>query len=712
MSVSLISAEVAQHSLHDANEDLAQRLNIGSIAVIGASEDQSKFGGRLFKNLLHHGFSGTTYPINTSRTSLFGIPAYPSLQSLPQTPDAFVLALPAHLVKEQVLIAANMGIKLGIIISSGFSDAGEAGKQLEQELVHIAQQHNMRLIGPNCLGIISPAKGIVLCSSPILDRADLPQRPIGLVSQSGALMTAAFDKAWYIGSGLVHGFSVGNQADLEVCDFIDFMVNDPATRVICAYIEGIKNPQRFLHSARQAREAGKPLLIVKAGKSEAGQQAAFSHTASIAGDAAVFAAVCQEQGALILDDINTLLSVANYLATQPHIPLKKVAIVTPSGGGGALAADALADANLPLASLDAKAKKILHDFYPADQIKNPLDFGTRLGNDERASAQASALAVQQAHEVDATLCVTAMAPVTWQLQLVEALAEQAKAHQKPMIVAIDAGHTSDPVRQRLTELRIPYTNSTTDAVNTLAQVRKWQNLALSAAGTRPPACPTTPYLFTAGQYDEHQTKAILSQYGIANNAGILTNSAPEACSVAEQLGYPVVLKVVSADVVHKSDAGGVIIRLQNAQEVHNAYHTILANIARHQPDARIEGILVQSMLEGHVEIIVGGRNDPEFGPIILFGAGGVLVELLNDQYLATAPLTPEAVLQGLQSLSIWKVLAGYRGKSCDLKALVDMIVRLSWMMHDLRAHSFEIDLNPILVSADHATAVDARLLIQ
>lgn len=686
-------------------------LDIKSVAVVGASEDQTKFGGRLFKNLLRHGFSGEIYPINAGRAEIFGRKAYPDLHALPSGPDAFALALPGHLVKEQVIAAADRGAKLGIIISSGFSDAGDEGRLLEQELVSIANAKGMRLIGPNCLGVISPASGLVLCSSPVLDRDALPVRPIGFVSQSGALMTTIFDKAWSEGSGFAHGFSVGNQADLEVCDFIDFMINDDATRVICAYIEGVKHPARFLDSARRAREAGKPLVIVKAGRSEAGQEAAFSHTASIAGDAAVFAAVCREQGALVVDDINSMLSVANYMAMQKQRPLRALAIVSPSGGGGALAADAASEAGIALAQLDDSAREIMRPHYPEGQIKNPVDFGTRIGRDEQISAEATAQAIQQTPEVDAVLCVTAMAPVPWQLQVVEAQANQAKTYGKPIITAIDAGRTSDPVRERLVELGIPYTNSTADAVKALVHARQWQDCRPAAPGARPQACPAQPIAFPAGQYDEHQTKAMLAAYGIATNEGQIVQSAESAVEAAQQIGYPVVLKIVSADIVHKSDAGGVMVRLNSAEEVRQGYEAMLSTVSARQPEARIEGVLVQRMLEGHLEVIVGGRNDKDFGPVILFGAGGVLVELLPDKFLATAPIARETIVQGLQSLTIWKMLQGYRGKVVALDSLVDTIERVSWMMQDFQGRSFELDLNPVLVGADHATAVDARLLI-
>ena len=688
---------------------LAALLNPRSIAVIGASEDQLKFGGRLFKNLLRHGFDGTIYPINAGRERLFDIKAYPDMASLPTVPDAFVLALPNHLVKEQVQAAANKGVKLGIIISSGFSDAGEQGRQLEQEIVALARQHGMRLIGPNCLGMISTANGIVLCSSPILERDDLPKRAVGFVSQSGALMTTAFDKAWSTGGGFTHGFSVGNQADLEVCDFIDFMIDDDATRVICAYIEGIKEPARFIESARNARSAGKPLLIVKAGRSLAGQAAAFSHTASIAGDAQVFAAVCGEVGALVIEDINTMLMVASMLASQPHRKVDHTAIVTPSGGGGALAADALSEASLKLARLGDKAREILSACYPADQIKNPLDFGTRTGKDEQFSANATALAVLQDPHVDAVLCVTAMAPVHWQLQVAETMARLAKTHNKPVIVAVDAGYTSDPVRNCMTELQTPYTNSTADAVRTLGYFKKWNDLQTWPAARRPQNCAPGASQLACGQYDEHQTKAILAGYGIPVNQGKIASCADEAATLATHITFPVVLKIVSADIVHKSDVGGVVVRLNSEDEVRHAYTRMMQTVQSHCPDAVIDGVLVQKMHEGHLEIIVGGRNDAAFGPVVLFGAGGVLVEMLPDKFLARAPLSAQAARQGLQTLSIWKILQDYRGKSAAIEALVDIIVRLSWLMNDLKDRDFEIDINPVLVGADHATAVDARL---
>lgn len=690
---------------------LKDLFNLKSIAVIGASEDQSKFGGRLFKNLLTHGFRGQVYPINVARDELFGLKTYPDLTDLPETPDAFVIALPSHLVKTHVERAAALGVKLGIIISSGFSDAGDAGRAAEEELVQIARANGMRLIGPNCLGMISPQNGIVLCSSPVVDRPDLPKRPIGFASQSGALMTTLFDRVWSEGGGFTHGFSVGNQADLEVCDFIDYFVADEATTVICAYIEGLKDASRFLESARRARAAGKPLLVVKAGRSEAGREAAFSHTASIAGDAAVFAAVCRQEGIMLVDDINIMFSVANVLASQPRRPIRNVAILTPSGGGGALAADALAEAGIDMATFDEKAAAMLSKHYPPGQAQNPIDFGTRVGTDESLSSRETVQALHQDTNTDAILCVMAMSPLFWQLQIIDAQMAMADQATKPVIFAIDAGRTSDPVRARLTELGLPYTNSTADAVKALDYLKKLGALQPSAGAERPQDCTAANAPAKSGQYDEDQAKGILAKYGVAVNEGAVATTAEMAAGMAAKVGFPVVMKIVSQDIVHKSDVGGVVVRLSNADEVTAAYNTMLQTVKSHVPNARIEGVLVQRMVEGSLEMIVGARKDVEFGPVVVFGAGGVLVEMLPDRFIATAPLSKAQVLEGLQSLPIWKMLAGYRGRTLDYEALVDTIVRVSWLAWDLRDYEFELDVNPVLVGSDHATAVDARLLI-
>ncbi|MEP6588490.1 MAG: CoA-binding protein, partial [Polaromonas sp.] len=324
-----MTSSISPHSLKTL-------MNPQSVAVIGASEDQTKFGGRLYKMLLQHRYAGTVYPINPARETLFGLKTYPSIAATPAAPDMVIMALPQAKVKAEIAACAARGVKLGIIITSKFSDAGPEGAALEREVVAAAAAHGMRLIGPNCLGLISPVNRLVLCSSPALDVEHLIEAPIGFVSQSGALMGTLFDRSHGMGIGFSHCISVGNQADLELADFIEYLIEDDRTEVICSYVEGIKSPQRFVELARRARAAGKPWLMVKAGATADGSRAAYSHTASLAGSFEALKAVCERENVVMLDDPLNMLSLAKAMVRYPKRAVRKVAVITTSGGGGAI----------------------------------------------------------------------------------------------------------------------------------------------------------------------------------------------------------------------------------------------------------------------------------------------------------------------------------------------------------------------------------------
>ncbi len=300
-------------------------LNPKSVAVIGATEDQTKFGGRLYRMLLKHHYAGVVYPINPRRAELFGLKAYPALGDTPAIPDMIVMAVPRPSVIENIAEAARLGVKCAIIITSKFSDEGKEGARIEADLVATARRGGMRLIGPNCLGVISPANRLVLCSSPALEADTLPQEPIGFVSQSGALMATVFDRARDRGIGFSHCVSVGNQADLELCDFLEYFIEDTRTGIVCAYVEGIKDPARFLVLADRAREVGKPILMVKAGRTAMGARAAYSHTASLAGSFAALEAVCRDRGVVLMDDLDAMVLLASSLGRYPGVPCGRLA---------------------------------------------------------------------------------------------------------------------------------------------------------------------------------------------------------------------------------------------------------------------------------------------------------------------------------------------------------------------------------------------------
>lgn len=351
---------------------VADLIGAASVAVVGASEDQTKFGGRLFRMLLRHRFPGAIYPVNPSRSAVFGIATVPDVASLPEAPDLAVVAIPTKLVPDAVAACASCGAKGVIVITAQFSDAGAEGARIERAMAENARHAGTRLWGPNCLGLISPVNRLALCSSPALEVDHLIRSPIGFVTQSGALMGTLFDRMHTKGFGFSHIASVGNQADLELCDFVEFLVDDDDTEVICTYVEGVKDPARFRRVAARARKVGKPWLMLKAGRTEAGARAAFSHTASLAGSYRAFQAVCEANGVTLVDDQDAMQLLAACLVRFPGRRVRNVALMTPSGGSSSLASDRLADAGIPLAAFDPGTSRELTELGLPNGL-NPVD---------------------------------------------------------------------------------------------------------------------------------------------------------------------------------------------------------------------------------------------------------------------------------------------------------------------------------------------------
>ncbi|MFO1329359.1 MAG: acetate--CoA ligase family protein [Rubrivivax sp.] len=696
-----------------ATATVAELMRPRSVAVIGASEDQGKFGGRLYRSLLAHGYAGEVYPINPVRETLLGRRAFPSVAATPEAPDLVVMAVPRDKVRGEIEAAARRGARGAIIITAKFADAGPEGAALERELVTIARAHGMRLIGPNCLGLISPAHGVVLCSSPALEVDRLPVGRVGMVSQSGALMATLFDRAMAAGLGFSHAVSVGNQADLEATDVVEFLIDDPATQVICSYVEGVKDPARFVAAAARARAAGKPWLLVKAGRTEAGQAAAFSHTASIAGSHAVFAAVCREEGLTLLDEPGAMLALAAMQVQHPAAAVRRVAVVTTSGGGGALAADALAARGVALARFTPETRTRLDAFYPSDQAHNPIDLGGRRFDEAADVAQHTVRIVADDAGTDALLVPITTAPMLQRLagELADGLMAGPDGHtRKPAIVVMQPGRAGDAARQVLRERGVPFTDASAEAVDALCA---WA--ARSAAATRRAAhlwpgwsAPARP---PSGEHDEAATKAWLAAAGVPVNSTEVARTRDAAIAAAARLGFPVVMKVASPDVVHKSDVGGVRLGLRDAEAVGAAFDAIVASVRAVLPQARLDGVAVQSQVNGALELIVGARRDAQFGPVLVIGAGGLWVDLLPQRVLLRAPVARDDAHDALRALPVWPVLAGARGTPLAVDAVLDAIERVGWLAHALAGQDFELDLNPLIVGPGGCTAVDARLRI-
>ncbi|MGO4391994.1 acetate--CoA ligase family protein [Variovorax sp. M-6] len=701
-----------------SSRPLSTLLNPRSVAVIGASEDQTKFGGRLYKTLLQHRYDGAVYPINPGRDSLFGLKTYASVDATPTAPDMVIMALPRNKVKDEIAACAARGAKAGIIITSKFSDAGPEGLALEREVVAAAAAHGMRLIGPNCLGLISPVNKLVLCSSPALNVEHLIEAPIGFISQSGALMGTLFDRSHGMGIGFSHCVSVGNQADLELTDFIEFLIEDERTQVICSYVEGIKSPQRFVELARRARAAGKPWLMVKAGATADGSRAAYSHTASLAGDFAALKAVCERENVVMLDDPLDMLSLARAMVRYPKRVVRNVAVITTSGGGGAITADQLSHAGIPLARFEPATVEGLAEHYSEGQAANPIDVGGRKhdGTDELGVVTAE-LALSDPN-TDLGLMVLTTAPDVPGLtrQLADG-ADKPRAGGKPTLYVMLPGRVAVPARAILVERGLPYVDTLAEAMSVLRGWKSWSDYREPA----PAARPTDNYRFerpAAGALGEAASKALVGSAGLPVNRERLVRNADEALAAAAQLGFPLVLKVVSPDIAHKSDVGGVALNIVDAADLRERLARMQARIAEAAPRARVDGYSLQAQESGELELIIGARRDAQFGAQVVVGAGGVLVELLKDIAVLPAPVDAASARRAVEGLKVAPLLAAYRGRGAlDVDAVVDAIVRLGWLAHDLASASpdddFEIEVNPLKVrlKGQGAVAVDARARI-
>lgn len=700
-----------------SSPSLKSLLNPRSVAVIGASEDQTKFGGRLYKTLLQHHYEGAVYPINPGRDTLLGLKTYPSVTDVPEAPDMVVMALPRDKVKGEIAACAARGARAGIIITSKFSDAGPEGLALEREVVATAATHGMRLIGPNCLGLISPANKLVLCSSPAVNVPSLIEAPIGFISQSGALMGTLFDRSYGMGIGFSHCVSVGNQADLELNDFVEFLIEDEHTQVICSYVEGIKTPQRFVELARRARTAGKPWLMVKAGATDDGRRAAYSHTASLAGDFAALQAICERENVVLMDDPLDMLSLARAMVRYPRRRVRDVAVFTTSGGGGAITADQLSRAGIGLPAFADATMVGLAEHYSEGQGANPIDVGGRKPDATSDIGTVTAELALADPGVDLGLMVLTTAPDVPGLtrQMADG-ADRPAAGGKPTLYVMLPGRVAAPAREFLVERNLPYVDTLAEAMAVLRGWKTWSTYQEPAAPVRPTAMEPTA-IPAAGTLGEAASKALLGQAGIPVNEERLVRNADEAARAAAELGFPLVLKVVSPDIAHKSDVGGVALNISDTDELRRRLAIMQASIASAVPTARIDGFSLQRQESGELELIVGARLDPQFGPQVVVGAGGVLVELLKDVAVLPAPVDAASARRAVESLKIAPLLGAYRGRGAlDVDAAVDVIVRLGWLAHDLAGNAgrdFEIEVNPLKLrqQGQGAVAVDARARI-
>jgi acetyl-CoA synthetase (ADP-forming) len=676
-----------------------------AVAVVGASDDPGKFGGRVIHYLLKHGFPGRILPINPNRGSIRGLPAFPRVLAAPEPPDVAILAVPAAALEAQVADCAAAGVGACIVITGKLAEAGPAGAALQDRVLGIARSARMRLVGPNCLGIFNPVDRTMLSSSLALEEDGHHPGGIGMVSQSGALMGTLFSFGHHHGARFSRCVSVGNQADLTLEDFLDFLVADDATRAIALYIEGLRDPCRFRALLGAARVAGKPVFIVKAGRSEAGAVAARSHTASLAGAFAAFEATCRAEGAVVMEDPQAMVLAADASLRLPRWPAAGLGLapIASSGGSTVTFADMLPGQGLRLARMSDATRAVLARWMPESHVHLPVDTGSFHEGTSGDGLADCIRAFMADPDVGAVVVpMTTQPDMAGRAALLPPLARDGG---RPLVYVMSAGAVGDAARAAMRDADFPFFDRVGDA---LAVIRA---LDAAAAGRVAPPAPVRPHgmvpppALPVGPLTEGEAKRLVAACGIAITREAAARSADEAVAAAEVIGYPAVLKGVSRAVVHKSDAGLVRLDLRDAAALRAAFAEVSARLG---PQA--EGCVVQDHVRGAAELFLGATHDPQFGPMVMVGAGGVLVEVLQDLRMAAAPVSRAQARAMIGALRIAPVLEGLRGQPADIDAAAAALERLSWLAADLGPRLVTLDINPLVLCAagQGAIAVDAR----
>ncbi|QFZ92075.2 bifunctional acetate--CoA ligase family protein/GNAT family N-acetyltransferase [Synechococcus elongatus] len=684
------------------------------VAVVGASEKPGSVGRTLLWNLIQSPFGGTVYPVNPRRESVLGIQAYPNLHALPEPVDLVVIAIPAPKVPAIIADCVALGIRGAIVLSAGFKEIGPAGQALEAEIQQLARQGNLRLIGPNCLGLMNPLTGL---NATFADGAAQPGN-LAFISQSGALCTSILDWSRRENVGFSAFVSIGSMLDVSWGDLIYYFGDDPHTQSIVLYMESIGQARSFLSAAREVA-LSKPIIVIKAGRTAAAAQAAASHTGALAGSDAVLDAAFQRCGVLRVDSIDELFSMSEVLAKQPRPKGRRLTILTNAGGPGVLATDALIQGGGSLAPLAPETITALDRVLPAHWSHgNPIDV---LG-DATADRYGEAIQIAAADpNSDGLLVILTPQAMTDPSAIAQTLADYTAQSAKPILASWMGGDrvaTGEALLNRAHISTFAYPDAAARTFNLLWQYSDNLN-SLYETPTLVPDPEQDPARVEAileaalasdrTLLSELESKQILAAYGIPTIPGVIATTPAEAVAIAEDYGYPVVAKLHSHTITHKSDVGGVQLNLQNAIAVEQAFTAIQSRV----PEADFLGVCIQPQIaqQGY-ELIVGASLDPQFGPVLLFGSGGRLVEVYEDRALGLPPLNTTLAERLMEKTRIWTALQGIRGQAAvDLEALKALLVRFSRLVLE-QPRIREIEINPLLATPGGGLlALDARVVL-
>jgi acyl-CoA synthetase (NDP forming) len=671
------------------------------VAVIGASDDITKIGGRPIQLLRKYGYTGAIYPINPKGGTIQGLQGFASILDTPTAPDMAILAVPAAATLQAVRDCASRGVRGVVVLSSGFAEAGPEGAALQAELVRVARHHGMRLLGPNCLGVVNVAANLVGSFSIALEQNMPPAGHVGIVSQSGNIGSFTMYNMAERGLGVSRFIATGNEADVDVADGIAALANDPATHIILCCMETCRDAGRLIKALNLAREQNKPLVVLKIGSTEQGQAAAASHTGALTGSDAVFDAVLRRYGALRVRSFEELLDVghaAALLGARRFPTTDAVTLVAASGGFGIMMADAMVEAGMTLPQLADTTKALIREVVPTAGTNNPVDASAQMS--ARPDILLKMLTALQGDANGSTL-VLMLALSLYNPRLrgvyLEALSRVRASHPNRLLILISQG-PPDAVAE-INLLGIPVFRSIPAAAIGLAGLVKLGRLAtipLPAAYSGP-VDKVDPAVFR----NEFHAKQALAAAGISVPREEVVASAEDAVRAARATGYPVVLKIASEDIAHKTEIGGVVLDLQDDQAVREAFDRLIANARQHAPQARLDGVLVAPMVRGGVELIAGISRDAVFGPVVMVGFGGIHAEILKDVAVQVAPVCEEEAVRMIRGLKMFPLLDGARGKpKADVAAAARTVARLSEFACRHADDVAEIDMNPILVRSE------------
>ena len=692
-------------------------FNPKTVAVIGASNKEGSIGQALIKNMIGSGFEGVVYPISLTQKSIFGVRAYKTLEDTQDTIDLAIIAMPSDTIPEIVNNCGKYGVGGVVITTAGFMEAGDEGRKLVEKILLAGKKFGMRIIGPNCLGFIKPS---IKLNASFSNKMALPGK-IAFISQSGALCTAVLDWSVEKNVGFSHFVSIGSMIDVGFHDLIDFFGSDPETNSIVIYMESLTHTRKFMSAAR-AFARTKPIIVLKAGKTSQGSQAAMSHTGTLAGNEAAFEAAFKRAGIISVNSIEELFNASQALAMQPRPTGNRLAIITNAGGPGVLATDHLVKQGGDLAELSEQTIEKLNNILPSTWSHgNPIDVLGDAGADRYTAAVDVVL---NGPNVDGILVILTPQAMTHSDEIAIALVKASKNTKKPILASWMGEKDVAEGRVILEQGNIPVYRNPESAVNTFMNMVKYHRNIRDLYQT-PSAIPQQfrPKMFETREIihgiiqenrfvlTEDEAKEVLSNYEIPITQNEIARTPEEAIKIAHRLGYPVVMKIASSDITHKSDSEGVVLNIKSDAHAKDAFDSILNNSKAFNPTARIAGVLVEQMINKKYELIIGSKKDPIFGPVLIFGMGGITVEVFKDLAVGIPPLNMSLAKSMIEETKIYQLLKGYRNmEPVDIEAIQFLLYKFSYLIMDFPEIK-EIDINPYVVDKEGGVVLDAKIIL-